>query len=148
MTQSPLKRHQYVWRWIWQTHLDRNEISFDPNAQTSTQWPVSPTISHTAYLSMNTRVPCVDVQVCRKEWMNEREREIERGEEGRGKGKRAVKLDSPPPPKTKYRSITAAIKACHSSMTQMYQGIKCLTDVTRVKEHVEMRRDSLWEKIY
>lgn len=32
--------------------------------------------------------------------------------------------------KEKYHSITAAIKARHSSMTQMYQNIKSLTDET------------------
>lgn len=45
--------------------------------------------------------------------------------------------------KRKYHSITVAIKACRSSITQMYQDIKCLTDVKRVKAHVEMRRDGL-----
>lgn len=42
-------------------------------------------------------------------------------------------------PPSKNHSITVAIKACHSSITQMYQNIKRLTDVKRVKEHVEMR---------
>ncbi len=134
MTPSPLKRHQYVWRWIWETHLDWNEISFDPDARTNTGWPVSPTISYTAYLATNTRVSCV--QVCSREWMNE----------GEGRWNRAVTPD--PPPKTKYHRITAAIKACHSSITQMYQDIKWLTDVKGVKKLVEMTRDSSWEGKY
>lgn len=134
MTQSPLKRRQYVWRWIWETDLDWNEISFDPNAQTSTQRPVSPTISHTAYLAMNTRVSCVDVWVCRKE-RHERENEREIVKEGRGRWSRAMKLD--PLQRRKNHSVTVTIKACHSSITQIYQDIKCLTDVKRVEEHAE-----------
>lgn len=114
-----MKRHRYVWRWICQMHQGWNEISFDLNAQTSTQWPSSPTISPTAYLSANIRVPCADVRV------SQRARE-----KGGGRGK---SCDDPPrhhhQKKTKYHSITAAIKACSSSITQMYQETKCLTDV-------------------
>lgn len=61
----------------------------------------------------------------------------ERDREGSGRWSRATMLDSHP--KTKYHSTPAAIKACLYSITYIYQGIKCMTDVKRVKEHVEMR---------
>lgn len=50
--------------------------------------------------------------------------------EREGRGQRAETITSPPPKKkTKYHSITAVIKACHSSVTQKYQETKSLTDV-------------------
>lgn len=79
MTESPLRRRQYVWRWIWQTHPDWNEISFDPNAQTSTRWPVSPTISHIAHLATNTMVSCASQR------LNDKYIEREGEKEGRQK---------------------------------------------------------------
>lgn len=96
-------------------------------------------ISHTAYLSLNPSV-----------WMCKCFSKSEWTRQTTGRERTKEKRCKPPTtaPKMKYHSISTAIKACHSSMTQMYQDIKCLTDVKRVKKHVEMWKEGLWERKY
>lgn len=117
MTQSPLKERQYVWRWIWETHLGWNEINFDPIAHTSIQGPVSPVLP---CMLIKLRTPvCVSVWVLQK-WQRER-----------GRWNRITTLD--PPSKEEISQLNRSYQSCHSSITQMYQDIKDLTDVKRVK---------------
>lgn len=118
----------------------RDPSTQDGSQQNKIKWWAKRTHKDTmTYLINSLLYFATHPELCVCECVCVRKKELKSERDSRGWWHGDMTLE--PLLKMKYHSSTAAIKACHSSITQMYQDIKHLTDVKGGKEHVEMRRD-------